>query len=840
MKKFFLTTALLLLYWILSPSFLFAATCDINTAGQCGASGGCSLGQKCTYDIQGNYYCSADNSCPTTNPDICPINSDADCLQTVSMETFPGSGQYQNVTVGQPIGTSCPTTGYTCQHQGTPYTDSQKCVCTYTALTPTPTNNTSTSPVSATSPSPLPTIKPIESTGQNCTTLGKNTVYPPNSSCYAEVKKVEANISKYPLTCIVAPEVTYKAEILNEVPPTETTVSVTSDLSAVTLGFLGPDSQTLSSVNPDQIAKKYLFNGLFDRPSYSKNNIPRELFRTYWRMLNSRVQANIKAIYLSATRSQDTKLTFFYLDKKLEQQETDTAILYSELPSCLRRYPVCDDYANKYNSLSGDVRTRYDTLLPFDFNNNRGYITLPGNISKESIPYLSAILHALEGQNGLLSFYSPDWMIKTTPDYATIPISMESTLYSSISAKDLLSTCVISKNTSASAPKTYPVSASLTQKVTIPLKSELISSTPNHCYSTGNDLPRCRNVSCSLYDNNPERCLLNEERGCCYFVEGTTKYELTGKATGRHATVFNNPLINSVNDLIVGKDGQDQSAFYHMLLPSFTPKVEKTIISSPSVQVTTNDSNTTVTNNGTSTVYRENALAQNAMQSLQNCWLVPSDQQTSSKCGASKPSVGECSLSEEPLTGTCSKSGFGPYVKGTPYIMSVPNVSPEVAAVYAEAEKQTGVSCVALAAVHFMEGGNNACQSLISGRKIGEPEPDKGGKIYTTLLETAIDAANELKAKGAANGNWEDLITAFSNYNGGGNSNCRSDPPASDYGHCPAQFSGEDDPYAMSWYDQNHASMFLRCPRDGYCGASIPFNRPGAYTVALSYYLSLP
>ncbi len=808
----------------------------------------------CWYDVQGTNLCVQSNSCTSsTSTDICPTNSSSECLQTVPMESPPGSGIYQDVTLGATVGTACPTAGYTCQHQGSPYVDTQKCVCALSAPSPTPTISPTSSPtpLPSTSITPIPTIKPIESTGQTCTSLGKNTIYPPNSACYAEVKKIEKEISQYPLTCIPAPEVTYKEKVNVEVPPSEITVSVTTDLSAATLGFLGPDSKTLLSSNPDQIAKKYLFNGLFDRPNYSKENTPRELFRTYWRVLSSRDQANLKAIYLSASNSQNTKLTYYYLDKKLDTQETDTAILYSELPRCLRKYPVCDDYLKKYSALSENIRIRYDTLLPFDFNDNRSYISLLGNISKESIPYLSAILNGLSGNKGLLNFYTPNWMLPSVAKYSTIASSFESTLYSDISSIEANSSCLIySKSTSSPAPQTYPSVNTVSQNITIPIKSELVYSSPSRCYDTGDDLPRCRNVNCSSYDDNANTCRLYEARGCCYFEEGVNEYELTGRATGKHLTVFNNPLINSLNELVVGKDQQSQSSFYHMLLPSFAPKVEKVVISAASTQTTTDNSNTTVSNNGSSPIYRENALAQNAMQSLQNCWLVPSDQQTSSKCGSATPTTGECKLSEEPLTGTCSKTGFTPYAKGTPYITSVPNVSPEVAAVYAEAEKQTGVSCVVLAAVHFMEGGNNPCQSLISGRKIGEPEPDKGGKVYNTLLETAIDAGQELFNKGAysfdpqtgliLDNSYENVITALSNYNGGGNSNCRSDPPASDYGHCPAQFTGEDDPYAMSWYDQNHANMFLRCPRDGYCGASIPFQRPGAFTVALSYYLSLP
>ena len=845
MKKYLLALTICTFLWTIFSTPVQAVLCngiennklvcscgDAGTVGQCGPSAGCPYTNICSYALSGGYTCGYAANCPPA-PVFCDsITSVPECLVSLGGSTF-----------GVEVGTACPSGG-SCQPQGGPYVDADSCVCqTSPGPTATPTPNPYVTPTinPQATPTPLPTLPPIQSTGQPCSSLGKNNIYPPNSSCYSEVKDIQANIAQYPLTCISAPEAIYRSTITGLSAPSIVTVDLVSNLSEATLGFLGPDSDTISSVNPDQIAKKYLFNGLFDRPNYSKEEMPRELFRTYWRVLNSQVQANLKAIFLEASHTQSTKLNYYYLDKDLNRQETDTVSLFNELPSCLKRYPVCDDYIKRYSSLSENTKIRYDTLLPFDFDNSRGYLALNGNISKESISYLTAILNGIQGNNGLLNFYTPSSLIRSSAGYITIPSSIESTLYPNIIATDLFSSCIVpDRTTTATAPKTYPVAPSLTQTISIPVQSQLVSSKHSECTC---DLanPPCP-YSCGHYDDNQDIC---EILGCIY-TPGENTYELTGRSTGRHITVFNNPLVKSLNDIVIGSGQTGESNYYRMMTPSFAPAVEKISISAPVSSVETSNPNVTV-NNGSSSVFREDGLAQTAMHLLQNCWLVPGDQQSSSKCGSGSPAIGSCQLSEVPLTGACSKTGFSSFAVGTPYTNSTPTVSPELSAVYAEAEKQTGVSCVILAALHYMEAANDPCRSLISGRKIGEAEPDNGGAVYATLLETAIAAGEEFAGKlSAARANYpgasdfQALVTAFSYYNGGGNANCRSDPPSSLYGHCPALFFGEDDPYPLSWYDQKHSSMYLRCLTDGNCTSSVPFKRPGAYTVALSYYLSLP
>lgn len=203
--------------------------------------------------------------------------------------------------------------------------------------------------------------------------------------------------------------------------------------------------------------------------------------------------------------------------------------------------------------------------------------------------------------------------------------------------------------------------------------------------------------------------------------------------------------------------------------------------------------------------------------------------------------------------GKCDGKLFGELIAGSKYEKSSPkgeeyfnsyikgNLTPELMNTYAQAEKETGVPCEILAGIHFVEAGNSPDGSLVSGRKLGTPEPDAGGKVFRSLLETAKYAGDHLKGKvGGSLGDVETTITALSRYNGGGNSNCQVGYPYPiPYGGCPRAFEGEDDPYPMSFVDSKHDSMYLL-----YCAdhtACIPqiFERPGSFTVALNVYNSI-
>jgi hypothetical protein len=107
---------------------------------------------------------------------------------------------------------------------------------------------------------------PVPVNNKECPADG--TVYPPNSDCYSPAKYFEiqeVNLSgnqvfTYPLSCITAPTVTYTETVTGQTPPSSRVVNVTTDISEAQLGFLGPDSATLATSNPDRLAQKYLFN----------------------------------------------------------------------------------------------------------------------------------------------------------------------------------------------------------------------------------------------------------------------------------------------------------------------------------------------------------------------------------------------------------------------------------------------------------------------------------------------------------------------------------------------------------------------------------------------------
>ncbi len=804
---------------------------------------------------------------------------------------------------------------------------------------------------------PTPTIELLPINDRVCDPIGISTVYPPNSVCHDVVDKVETlgvnlvdsneALLSYPLTCISAPSITYSetiaggifAEILDRTPLNSPllaplllrAVDVKTDITNAQLGFLGPDSTTLATTSPDKIAQKYLFNALFDRPG-ADPEAAKESFRTYWRMLDSLSQAQLKAYFIEKTALH----TYYYVGQDKKQHEVSMLKLKADLfpYPCLRTFGVEVDnfivncwkngqYLDQYEKLGKNnpqAQEEYDQLLPFDFNNARGYTSSGLNVSEENIPYLRAILTGLKGFRGditlpvitpfglvnvpktdipgLFDFYTPGWATDYLAQYPTTLTGqnglgiltdlnnlnefLQYPLLLLVAANPQLNgNCTApSTNSSQSTPRTYPNDPITNQIITFSTVPTLISRTENECYCNYGDSICYQYGSCGSYAENESTCLENNGYNCL-FKKGESTYELTGAAKGKPITVFNNPYINSLTDLVMGGKpalpktssyplteaarqilnwisdkifNPVQPSFYKMLLPDFASESAspKKLIGAPAVDTTATPivTDATVTVDGANAINRENNLAQDAMHLLQNCWLVPSDQQSSSKCGRVIQPAGECALSEEPLTELCNKSSFTNYAagQGVPLSSFIPLVPPELSAVYAEAEKVTGTSCVILAAIHYREGSNGLCTSLISGRKIGEPEPDNGGAVYSTLLETAIAAGNEFQGKlnfargalGAGASDYQLLTTALSFYNGGGNSNCLSDPPSSDYGQCPPLFRGEDDPYPLNFIDPKHSNMYLRCLRDHDCSSSVPDPRPGVYTAALNYYNSLP
>lgn len=213
----------------------------------------------------------------------------------------------------------------------------------------------------------------------------------------------------------------------------------------------------------------------------------------------------------------------------------------------------------------------------------------------------------------------------------------------------------------------------------------------------------------------------------------------------------------------------------------------------------------------------------------------------------------------------------------------IPNITPEALGAYKAAEEKTGVPCEILAGIHWIEGSNNENQDLQEGA-------DLNGR---SLVESANNAAEELEGKVGIKKDSkeniesvENLITALSRYNGGGNSNCQgtnsyncsfanssrcgyttactanstactcTNSPDSlscrvlcqeengyafpfkfSYGGtCPSKHEGYDDPYATNLLKPEQDTMYILYRYDCTQTRPIVATRPGAFTFAVGYY----
>jgi hypothetical protein len=165
-------------------------------------------------------------------------------------------------------------------------------------------------------------------------------------------------------------------------------------------------------------------------------------------------------------------------------------------------------------------------------------------------------------------------------------------------------------------------------------------------------------------------------------------------------------------------------------------------------------------------------------------------------------------------------------------------LTPELMNVYAAAEKATGVPCEVIAGIHFeeassafTEGGNPTDFSVENGGAASRDGGFQASAITAgkALLRHPIDTVPK-------------LITAISDFNGGGNSNCQLGYPYPiPYTGCPRQFIGDDDPYATNLLDSRHTNMWLLYHGDLTQGVPTAYgtDRPGAFVMALEIYNNL-
>lgn len=290
--------------------------------------------------------------------------------------------------------------------------------------------------------------------------LGKgNGVFPPNSLCFNHFKNAQKNLNYYQKTCIYEPIVQYSADrYANNKPELKTqpytlcgkgyagpdwpggegsnieglecyvSMLVYTDVRDATLGSYGPDAQTIKEKSVDFTAQNYLYDALFQRPSNldssGTNEILREEYRTYWRLLPAYNQTNLRSFILNmANENLIDNIHFKYKNtlgvenetdfKKLYKSLNDQVILFWHWPfvrkGCLTDYPVCPEYSQAITELNpllwslsksisenptaisiigpaldiyknigtffgSDLSDAYSAFTPLDFNSLRGYI----------------------------------------------------------------------------------------------------------------------------------------------------------------------------------------------------------------------------------------------------------------------------------------------------------------------------------------------------------------------------------------------------------------------------------------------------------------------------------
>jgi hypothetical protein len=298
--------------------------------------------------------------------------------------------------------------------------------------------------------------------------------YREGGECEKESPFIHSTISEYPVTCQNTPSVTYHR--VSRTPPPNPDIAIVlveSDISKLELGGFGPSLEAQLSKSPDALAALYPFNALFDKPPNTSPFNERESFRTYWRLLSSIQQANAKAIYLrEANQNKINNQTFKFYNQLDIEKEWTLKELYGKLPGCLKNYPVCRDYASNYKNLNQNTKDAYEALMPFNFDNLRGYEVIkynpPGggetvtHIMTENLPFVAAINQGLlSPQTGLLNTLSSDWTNLVRKEYLTsksvIKKEQELSLVGQIESKARIAKCGNTPNgIYLPAPLTFP------------------------------------------------------------------------------------------------------------------------------------------------------------------------------------------------------------------------------------------------------------------------------------------------------------------------------------------------------------------------------------------------
>lgn len=276
--------------------------------------------------------------------------------------------------------------------------------------------------------------------------------------------------------------------------------------------------------------------------------------------------------------------------------------LADRLPACLTNYPVCKDYAKAYLDLSDLNRTIYDAMLPFNFDNVRGYQVLNNIVYKENLPYVRAITDGLNNpQTGLLSALSPQWI-------------------NDLRARNLKTNAF---NDGTVLPALEDVVPG--RNLALLLKANLLN--PNDClihdnstylpspytYPQGN-LPLSQDV-----DIQVTNVTLETERDANGILR--TRWKFTGSKEGKPVSVLNNPKLEDLNQSLQGPQ-----SLYALFVPAAADPPDRDM-TAPIAKLTADRDDTKVEGvtweEGSARIARTGGQATTSLCELRNKWLIP-------------------------------------------------------------------------------------------------------------------------------------------------------------------------------------------------------------------------
>lgn len=277
--------------------------------------------------------------------------------------------------------------------------------------------------------------------------------------------------------------------------------------------------------------------------------------------------------------------------------------LMAKLGNCLTRYPVCADFMKNYLELSAADRNAYDALLPFNFDNIRGYQVLNQVVYKENLPYVKAIVDGLNNsKSGLLNLLSPSWIndlratnLKTNsnnPSRITDDTAMKQAIITHASPYDPANCLDHNNSTYLPSPITYP--AEISNNNNVKLDQEV----------------------------NIRITSINREQVVDPITHITsTKYVWSGSAEGKPVIVANNPKLEDLSLSIKGP--QSLTA---MLLPN-AGLVPNRDMAAPVAILGANNNDTSVEGKtyeeGKARIARTGGESQTKLCELRNKWLIP-------------------------------------------------------------------------------------------------------------------------------------------------------------------------------------------------------------------------